>query len=440
MNTFFAFFVLICVLVFVHEYGHFWAARRCGVKVFRFSVGFGPVLWRKLDKHGTEFAFSLIPLGGYVQMADKNSENVPFEQTLQHKTVGQRAFIVAAGPVVNFVLALLLYWAVFIYGVSTVKPVVDSVQAESIAAKSGLPAGFEIRQVADLDTQDWESVLQALASSIGDKQVAVSGVKIGQKDTQTYYLDLSDWQLLPEKNPFTELGINPVRSRVSDVIRSVVAGSPAELAGIRAGDRIERINGVAFDWAFLVNEVGRGDVVHFELLRHNEKINVAVQPLKAENGERFIIGIQPAHQPLPEEYRGEVKYDILTAFLKSAEKVADLTQTIVRFVVKLISGNISMDNLGGPISIAKGAGASADEGFVSFLSFMALISVNLGVMNLFPLLPLDGGRLLCLGYEAICRRPLPAKVESVFQTVGMALVLLLMLNAVSNDVIHLLFK
>lgn len=440
MHSIFAFFVLICVLVFVHEYGHFWAARRCGVKVFRFSVGFGPVLWRKLDKHGTEFAFSLIPLGGYVQMADNSSENIPLTQTLQHKSVAQRAFIVAAGPVVNFLLAVLLYWGIFVHGVSVVKPVIESVQLESIAAKSGIPAGFEIRQVANLDTQDWEAVLQALASNIGDKQVAVSGVQIGQGYAQTYYMDLSDWKLLPEKNPFVELGINPVRSRVSEIIHSVVAGSPAEQSGMRAGDRIERINGVAFDWSFLVNEVGRGDVVHFELLRQGEIIKTVVQPVKAENGERFIIGIQPSYQPLPEEYRGEVKYDILSAFLKSVEKVADLTQTIVRFIVKLISGNISMDNLGGPISIAKGAGASADEGLVPFLNFMALISVNLGVMNLFPLLPLDGGRLLCLGYESICRRPLPARVESGFQTIGMALVLLLMFNAVSNDVIQLWLK
>lgn len=196
MTSILAFFILICVLVFVHEYGHFWAARKCGVKVLRFSIGFGKVLWRKKDKQGTEFAFSLIPLGGYVQMYSGEPEyNLPKSQSLQSKTVLQRAFIVLAGPVANFVFAILAYWVVFSIGVPTVKPVVGEVIPHTIAAQSGIEPEFQFKQVDGREVQDWEDVTLALVGKVGSERVEVAGSLMDEDSPKSYWLDLSDWHI-----------------------------------------------------------------------------------------------------------------------------------------------------------------------------------------------------------------------------------------------------
>lgn len=438
MTSVLSFLVLICVLVFVHEYGHFWAARRCGVKVLRFSIGFGKVLFRKTDEKGTEFVFSLIPLGGYVQIVDHypNREGIPYEQTMGSKTVAQRAFIVAAGPMVNFLFAIVAYWAVFIAGVNTVKPVVGEVLPNSIAAQANLSSDFEFSKINGSAVYNWEDVLNSLVGAIGKKQVKIEGRQIGQQAEKELYLDLSNWQVDVESNLLTSLGIRPITARVEPTIRSVVSQSAAELAGIQVGDKIIAINGNAFDWGYLTQEVRQGKTIVLQIERENANFEASLTPKKSENGNRYIIGIQPNYQPLGEQYVGDIKYDILTAFTKSLEKVWTLIKTIIQFIGNLLTGNLGLDTVGGPVTMAKGAAVTASYGLIPFLSFMALISVNLGVMNLFPLLPLDGGRLVCLAYEGVFRRPLPRKLEAGFQSLGLALVLTLMGFALFNDVIR----
>lgn len=431
-----AFFLLICVLVFVHEYGHFWAARRCGVKVLRFSIGFGKVLWRKTDKFGTEFAFSLIPLGGYVHMYNGEDDRFPAHQAVKNKGVLQRVFIVLAGPVANFLFAIVAYWAVFGVGIPTIKPVVGEVMPNTIAAQAGLQPEFEFKQVDGRAVQDWEEATLALVGQVGNPQVEVSGNIMGDDVSRTYLLDLSHWQIDGNReNPLTALGIRPKSGVVEPIIQQVVEQSPAQRAGIRAEDRILSINQQPFDWAFLVKQVQTGEPVELEIERSGQITLFHLQPEKsAEN--RYIIGIVPSYQPLADKYRTELKYDMLTAFSKSLEKVGALCVTILQFIGKLLSGELSLNNMGGPISMAKGAGATAEIGLVYYLSFMALISVNLGVMNLFPILPLDGGQLLLLGGEAIRGKPLSDKLQLRFQQIGFALVLALMVFALFNDLIH----
>ncbi|MGX2968565.1 RIP metalloprotease RseP [Ursidibacter sp. B-7004-1] len=438
MTSILAFFVLICVLVFVHEYGHFWAARKCGVKVLRFSIGFGKVLWQKKDRQGTEFVFSLIPLGGYVQMYNGEPEyQLAENQALQSKTVKQRAFIIAAGPVANFLFAILAYWSVFVIGMPTVKPVVGSVIPDSIAAKAGVLPEFEITQVNGRNVLDWEDTTLALIGKVGSKDIEISGQLIDETTPKRFYLDLTQWQVEGNKqSPLTTLGIRPKSAVIEPIIKQVVEQSPAEKVGLQAGDTIISVNQQEFDWLNLVEQIQLGKEVEFIIERAGERKTLSVMPVKSDKNERYVIGITPTYEPLADKYRTELKYDMLTGFQKSLEKVWSLIKSILQFISNLITGELSIKNMGGPISMAKGAGTTAEIGFVYYLSFMALISVNLGVMNLFPIVPLDGGRLLLLAGEAIRGKPLSEKVEINFQKLGMAFVLSLMIFALFNDLVH----
>ncbi|MEG9531581.1 RIP metalloprotease RseP [Mannheimia indoligenes] len=436
MTSTIAFFVLICVLVFVHEYGHFWAARKCGVKVTRFSIGFGKVLFRKTDKHGTEFAFSLIPLGGYVQMwnGEQGVDARP-EQSLATKSVLQRAFIIFAGPAANFIFAILAYWVVFVSGIPTIKPVIGEVLPNTIAAQAQLPAELEITKIGNQNIHDWESASLALVGAVGNKNVQLEGQLIDTQATQRYELDLSGWNIDSAKeNPLTVLGIRPKSTKVMPEIKEVVENSPAEKVGLASGDRILKINQQPFDWATLVENVQTGNLVELQIEQKGQIKTLSLQPEKRDD--RYIIGIVPTYERLADKYRTELKYDILTAFYKSIEKVWSLIQTILQFIGNLITGDLSIKNLGGPISMAKGAGATAEIGLIYYLSFMALISVNLGVMNLFPILPLDGGQLVLLAVEAVRGKALSEKIQMLFQQIGIAFVLGLMVFAFINDVIH----
>lgn len=436
MTSIIAFFILICVLVFVHEYGHFWAARRCGVKVIRFSIGFGKVLYKKTDKQGTEFAFSLIPLGGYVQMYNDEPEfNGQVHQSLAQKSIAQRAFIIFAGPLANFLFALMAYWLIFVSGLPTVKPVIAEVSANSIAATAQLPEDLEITEIAGSPVRDWNDATLALLSEVGHQKVSLVGHLIDDANLHHFELDLSHWQIDNTKeNPLTSIGIRPKGNKITPMINKVETDSAAQKAGLKAGDNILAINREPFEWQTLVKSIQTGEPVKLQIERETEKMTFVIQPEK--KGERYLIGIVPSYELLADKYRTELKYGILEALSKSLEKVYSLSKTICSFIGNLITGDISVKNMGGAISIAKGAGMSAESGWIYYLGFMALISVNLGVMNLFPILPLDGGQLVLLASEAIRGKPLSRRVQLTYQQIGMVLVLSLMAFTFINDVIH----
>lgn len=428
--------------MFVHEYGHFWAARRCGVKVIRFSIGFGKVLFRKKDKHGTEFAFSLIPLGGYVQMwngepeINKQKIDVPISQSLSKKSPLQRAFIISAGPIANFILAVIVYWAVFVSGIPTLKPVVGQVLPNSIAAQANVPVEFEIKQVAGKTVLDWEEVSLALIDNLGAERVEVLGSNIDEDHPQRFYLNLTDWKVDGTKeSPLISLGIRPKNTVIKPEIAQVLPHSAAEKAGLKAQDKILAVNHQPFDWQNLVKVVQTGQALMLEIETVNQqKQTVEITPEKQKD--RYVIGIIPTYEGIGDKYRAVIEYDMLTAIVKSVDKVGSLIHSIFQFLGNLITGELSLNNISGPISMAKGAAATAEIGWVYYLSFMALISVNLGVMNLFPILPLDGGQLLLLAVEAIKRKPVSEKFHLRFQQLGMLFVLSLMAFAFINDVIH----
>lgn len=442
MSSIISFFILICILVFVHEYGHFWAARCCGVKVIRFSIGFGKVLFRKKDKYGTEFAFSLIPLGGYVQMWNGESEvneqkiDAPISQSLSKKSPLQRAFIISAGPIANFILAVIAYWVVFVSGIPTLKPVVGQVLPNSIAAQANVPVEFEIKQVAGKTVLDWEEVSLALIDNLGAEHVEVLGSSIDKDHPQRFYLNLTDWKVDGTKeSPLTSLGIRPKNMVIKPEIAQVLPHSPAEKVGLKAQDKILAVNHQPFDWQNLVKTVQTGQPITLEIESSNQQ-KQAVEIMPEKQKDRYVIGIMPTYEGIGEKYQTVLEYDMLTAIGRSVDKVGSLIHSIFQFIGNLITGELSLNNMSGPISMAKGAATTAQIGWVYYLSFMALISVNLGVMNLFPILPLDGGQLLLLAVEAIKRKPVSEKFHLRFQQLGMLFVLSLMAFAFINDVIH----
>ncbi|WP_439287474.1 sigma E protease regulator RseP [Lonepinella sp. BR2357] len=434
-----SFIIVIGVLVSVHEYGHFWAARKCGIKVHRFSIGFGKVLWSKKDKQGTEFAVSLIPLGGYVKMLDERNETVPAElksQSFNSKTVLQRMFVIVAGPLANFIFAILAYWVVFAVGIPSVKPVIDGVKPNSIAAQAQLAPNSQILAVDGTESPDWETINMLLATKLGNEQVTLTVTPFGENRPQQKTLNIQAWTFDPDKqSAFGALGIQPVGNQVEMKIAKVVENSPAEKAGLLVGDEIYTALGETFAWQDFVKQVQQGHPLSLQIHREGQILAVTLIPEQQEN--RYVVGIAPTIHPMNEQYRTELKYDMLDALWKGAEKTAQLSWLTLKVIGKLLTGDLSLNNLSGPISIAQGAGISSQIGFVYYLGFMALISVNLGMMNLFPLPVLDGGHLVFLAAEGIKGKPVSDKVQNVFYRIGATLLLMLTAFALFNDFLRL---
>ena len=437
-----AFIVALGLLVAVHEFGHFWVARRCGVKVERFSIGFGKAIWRRLGKDGTEYVLALIPLGGYVKMLDGRVDELkPGEEqyAFNHKSVWARMAIVAAGPMANFVFALFAFWLMFMIGVPSVKPVVGEVRPASIVAEAGILPGMEIVGVGGEETGDWESVTYALISHLGD-----DSVQLKLKAANTSYavdktLQLAGWKFDPDKeSPIGSLGIVPLGGKVLPVVEAVVPSSASEKAGLQIGDRIKGVDGDAItEWTQFVERVQQSPAQPLQVTVErggSEMILILTLDGKKVKGQLVgFVGLSPQLVPLPDEYRTLLQYGPLQALWHGVQKTWSLITLTFDMIGKLIGGIVSLDNLSGPISIAKGAGSSADYGLVYFLGFLALISVNLGIINLFPLPVLDGGHLVYFLIEAITGKPVSEKIQEVGFRIGAAILMLLMGIALFND-------
>ncbi|WMX35277.1 sigma E protease regulator RseP [Aeromonas caviae] len=437
-----AFIVALGLLVAVHEFGHFWVARRCGVKVERFSIGFGKAIWRRLGKDGTEYVLALIPLGGYVKMLDGRVDELkPGEeaQAFNHKSVWARMAIVAAGPMANFVFALFAFWLMFMIGVPSVKPVVGEVRPASIVAEAGILPGMEIVGVGGEETGDWESVTYALISHLGD-----DSVQLKLKAANTSYavdktLQLAGWKFDPDKeSPIGSLGIVPLGGKVLPVVEAVVPSSASEKAGLQIEDRIKGVDGEAItEWAQFVERVQQSPAQPLQVTveRGGSEMTLTLTPdgKKVKGQLVGFVGLSPQLVPLPDEYRTLLQYGPLQALWHGVQKTWSLITLTFDMIGKLIGGIVSLDNLSGPISIAKGAGSSADYGLVYFLGFLALISVNLGIINLFPLPVLDGGHLVYFLIEAVTGKPVSEKIQEVGFRIGAAILMLLMGIALFND-------
>ncbi|EOX4944803.1 sigma E protease regulator RseP [Vibrio alginolyticus] len=439
-----SFIVALGILVAVHEFGHFWVARRCGVKVEKFSIGFGKSIWSKVGKDGTEYSISMIPLGGYVKMVDSRVDEVPEHEkhlSFDKKPLWKRTSIVAAGPIFNFLFAIFAYWLVFLIGIPAVKPVIGEVTPNSIVAEAGIESGMELKSISGIKTPDWESVNMGLISHIGDDLMTVtltSANEVGSEVTKT--LDLREWKFDPEtQSAMQSLGFAPYTPEVYRVIEQVSQGGAAEKAGVLPGDEVVAIGQQRVtEWKQVVEAVRSNPDTPLELtvLRQGYEQTLTLTPGSRELANKEVVGfagIAPKVAEWPESYRFDLQFGVFESIGKAVDKTGQVIGLTISMLKKLIVGDVGLNNLSGPISIAKGAGATADYGLVYFLGFLALISVNLGIINLVPLPMLDGGHLLFFAIEAVIRRPVPEKVQEMGFRIGGAIIFSLMALALFND-------
>lgn len=438
--TLVAFVVALGILISVHEFGHFWMARRCGVWVERFSIGFGPILWRRQDRLGTEFVIAAIPLGGYVKMLDGRNETVPehrYHLAFNHKTVAQRAAIIAAGPTANFIFAIFAYWLVFMHGVPGIKPVIGQISPGSIAAQAEIPPAMELKSIDGIETPDWESVRMALVGKIGDQQAELSLAPFGGTKVQHIKLDLRHWQFDSEKqDPVTSLGILPKGPVIETTLAQVQDRTPAQQAGLQAGDRIVKVNDEPLvDWQQFVVKIrdNPNQALIIQIERQGRSQWIQLTPSLRPGTKEGFAGLIPKVQPLPDAYQTLRQYGPVTAVGVAVTKSWQLVKLTASMLVKLVTGDIKLKNLSGPISIAQGAGVSAEYGVIYYLMFLALISVNLGIINLVPLPVLDGGHLLFLLMEKINGQPVSERVQDISYRIGSIALMLLMGLALFND-------
>mgnify|MGYP001545981578 FL=1 len=445
-----AFIVAIGVLVTVHEFGHFWVARKLGVKVLRFSVGFGKPLWvRRFGEDDTELVVAAIPLGGYVKMLDeREGEVVEAERhrAFNRQPLSTRISVVAAGPLFNFIFAILVYWIMFVSGVPGIRPVVGEVIASSYAEQAGFRAGDELVDVQDHETRSWEAaVLALLDAGLSDQ----ASFRVGVRDTAGYERDLlvrlDDSSRLLDKGGLLEnFGIRPWRPVYPAVIDRLVEGGPAVRAGMLGGDRVVAADGTAIDnwntWVdYVRNRPGAQITVEVEREGRTHLLELTPDALQ-DNGE--TVGRIGAYVRLPDDdqhatMRVVVRYGPLEAFPVALGKTWEMSVLTLRTLWKMITGRASVENLSGPISIAQYAGQSAVIGFAAFLGFLAIVSVSLGVLNLLPIPILDGGHLLYYLVELVKGSPVSESAQLVGQRVGIVILLMLMTLAFYNDLTRL---
>jgi len=442
------FTIALLLLVIIHEYGHFIVARLCGVKVLRFSFGFGKVLARWTDKRGTEYVWSLFPLGGYVKMLDESEEEVPENErhlAFNNQSILARIAIVVAGPLFNLMFAFLALWLVLVLGIYSLAPMIDGVTAGSPAAKAGLRPSEEIISLNGKPIRSWRDFQYAMMPWVGSDASLTLGVKSmtnGQQKTVT--LSLANWALDTKKpDVLASLGIQPFIPTIPPIVGSMIADAPARASGLQVDDHIEQVNGKPLtDWMELVEFVrSHPDTpMNLTVLRQGQRKTVTLTiGSKLQDGQKQgYIGLMPKKVNWPKEW---LRYEheppiqaIGTAFMQTL----DLTGATFSLLGRFVTGKLALGNISGPVGIAQGAGDSGRSGLSSYLSFLALISISLGVLNLLPIPMLDGGHLLFYLIEFIRRKPLSEEAKSVALYLGLGFLVTLMVLAMRNDISRLL--
>jgi len=445
--TIFWFLLALAILVTIHEYGHFYVARRCGVKVIRFSVGFGKPLYTWVDKRGTEFTLAAIPLGGYVKMLDEREGEVePAElaNAFTQKNVWQRIAVVVAGPIANFLLAFVLFWALALLGRDELIPIIGEVTVDGLAARAGVDVGQEIVAVDGVETKTWQMVNQQLVSRMGESGVLTLSLKDQQSrqitETEVY---LHEWLQADDRpKPLASLGLSIYQPVLVDIeIAKIAQNSAAELAGLEVGDRVTAADGIVMkNWEQWVNYVKKrpGQAITLTLEKDGQDRYVDITPeLVEENGSQFgRVGVYPVVPEWPPTMIRHIDYNWWQALASGAKETWDTSAFVLLSVKKIIFGEISTKHLSGVITIAKVAGQQAEAGFVYYVGFLALLSVSLGVFNLLPIPVLDGGHLLFYLIEAVKGSPVPQKIQMIAFQIGFFIVAGVMLLALYNDVMR----
>ena len=450
LTTVIAFLVALGILIVVHELGHYSVARWCGVKVLRFSVGFGrPLVRRVYGADRTEWVIGAIPLGGYVKMVDEREDNVAqadLPRAFNRQSVWKRIAIVAAGPLANFLLAILLYWGLFVHGIPGMKPIIAEPPAGSIAAAAGFQAGDTLRAVDGEAVVQWQDARWRILRHGVDRAPVNVDVVDARGRPAVRELNLSSVTTAQiEENFLGHVGLAVAQPRFEPVVGRVVAGSVAERAGLLAGDRVLSIDGrTVEDWEGLVKTIRAhpGKPLVLEIDREGRAVpNVRLVPESAEEAGKVIgkVGIGPKVDPAQvERMMVDVRYGPLESLGEAVAKTWSTSMLSLQMLGKMLIGEVSLKNLSGPITIADYAGQSVQVGWIAYLTFIALISISLGVLNLLPIPMLDGGHLMYYALEVVARRPVSERAMAIGQQVGMGVLFVLMAFAIFNDIHRLI--
>ena len=441
-NALLAFIVAIAILVAIHEFGHFWVAKKLNVKVLRFSIGFGKVL-KSWQRGETTYTLCALPLGGFVKMLDENETEVaPGEKHRAFNTqnVYKRFAIVLAGPLANFILAIIIYTLIFILGTSGIKPVIGEITSNGIAQQAGLESGDQLISI----NQQKTPTIQAFSSAFmhfSDKDKI--DFEVLSKDNQPVTLTIdqqSEFLSNPEIGIEKYLGFKFALPEFLPVIHQVVANSPADLAGLQPGDKILKVDQTPIkkwtDFSQVIQQ-STGKVLTITLLRQHQRIQTSLKPIKTDGSYKIGVSVKLSEKA-QKQWLVEVKKPLVDAFISANQKVLDLTMLNLKMIKKMLLGDVSSKHISGPIGIADYAGKTAQAGFISFLSFLALISIGLGLLNLLPIPMLDGGHLFLYIIEIIKGSPVSQKTQQGLLKLGLMLILSLTLLAMYNDFSRLL--
>ncbi|HWU34736.1 MAG TPA: RIP metalloprotease RseP [Methylovorus sp.] len=448
MITLIAFIVTLGILITIHEYGHFQVARWCGVKVLRFSLGFGmPLLTKQIGKDNTEFVLAAFPLGGYVKMLDEREAPVAeheLHRAFNRQAVWKRMLIVLAGPVANLLLAILLYWVLFMHGVMGIKPLLGEIPAKTPAAMAQMQSGELITDIAGEPVASWQDVRwvlmrQALDSAPVKVDGRLNDVSL-HHDLNLSVLDKDDF----ESDFLPKLGLVPYRPSMPPLVGEVIAGGAAEKSGLRPGDKIDAINQVAITaWDQVVDTIRQhpGKPLNVKVMRDGHVIDLQLIPdAIRENGKEIgrIGAAYKANQSEIDRIMTTVSYSPVVAAGKAINKTWETAVFSLQMLGGMLTGDVSWRGMSGPVTIASYAGQSAQIGWKAFLGFLALVSISLGVLNLLPIPVLDGGHLLYYIVEVFKGSPVSERVMEIGQRIGLALLGLLMACAFYNDINRLI--
>ncbi len=447
-----ALIVTLGILVTIHEFGHYWVARRCGVKVLRFSVGFGRAIKTWKGKDGVEFVIAPIPLGGYVKMLGQEDTKVAltddvsnFERHLSFssKSPLQKALIAVAGPAANFLLAIFVFWVLNLsYGESGIAPVISGLEDESPALLAGLKEGDEILAVDGKVTLTWQQVNLHMLSRLGETGDLRLTIRTISNTTADVNLPIQAWMADElEPNPISSLGI--LQFSVPPVIGGVIDAGPADKGGLRAGDTVISVNGREVgNWSSWVKEIRANPELELEVIvqRNDNQMSLSLVPeVNYEDGAPAFGTIGAFAQQaslselVPTEMQRNIVFGPISAIMPALQETWDKSLFVLGAIKKMVIGLISVKNINGPITIAQVAGETATYGLEIYLGFLALLSISLGVMNLLPIPVLDGGQILFCFIEAVIRRPVPEKIQAWGLQLGLFIISSIMILAIYND-------
>lgn len=449
MISLLAFLVAVMLLVVFHELGHYWVARWCKVKVLRFSVGFGKVIYAKRFAGGeTEWVLSAIPLGGYVKMLDEREGEVAVEElprAFNRQTPLRRMAIVVAGPLANLLLAIVLYFALFMHGVPDLKPIVGEIKPNSAAAQAGLKIRDVISSVNGVVTPSWQAVRWALLDAVLQRETVTLQVQTAQGQMINRPLLVQGLSANDLDGDFLEkLGLQLYRPPILPVIGKLVIGGVAETAGLNVQDRIVSINGQAvWVWEDVVQFIRShpGQTLVLGVARAGLRLSITVVPDSVNESGKAVgrIGVAPfVDRSVLDSMLITINYSVNQAVREAVRKTWETAVISLKMMVKMVMGEASLKNLSGPITIADYAGQSAQMGMVAYVGFLALISISLGVLNLLPIPLLDGGHLLYYSAELIKGSPVSERVWQVGQNIGIAMLVTMMAFALFNDISRLI--